>query len=421
MRCFDVPHTSIYMNCLQGWIGYKGMSPAPTSGLFVNSLPGITQELLTYIFNTDQANVANLWADIETRVLRRFDNLLESKLKARYRLKRIPQSVDLLKDIDQVNNQTAAAAQWRGFSAEVAFPNTQKIVASAFQTFFLQSFSIYLPFTYNTITLVEAGTLVAGDTFTASLSGATGTIVTVNGTTLTFITNTGTLQVNDVLTGAPSGGTGTVSALSLAAPVVKLFDIEYGTILDSYTIASPQKGWNSIQVNKYYTSYRVMLGYDGTLINSVSQNISNDMLQLWGGIVDFFAGYLNNKAIIRGLVTPNLQTPLYPNYNQAFNIFGLTAVFSIQCRYDALVCNNKDNFTLPLWWLYGIEVLTEALYTNRLNKYTTVQKKELAYLRSDYEAEFASSFDIAVSGLDLNEDDVCLECFQKRQIHEMTP
>ncbi len=54
-------------NCFESYIGLKGCnSVAPKSGLYLNSLPGISTELVDKIANADQITFAGVWSDVQT-------------------------------------------------------------------------------------------------------------------------------------------------------------------------------------------------------------------------------------------------------------------------------------------------------------------------------------------------------------------
>ncbi|MES2731723.1 MAG: hypothetical protein V4714_08245 [Bacteroidota bacterium] len=54
-------------DCFTSYIGLKGCGAvAPTSGLYINSLPGISTELADKIANADQVSFAGVWSDVQT-------------------------------------------------------------------------------------------------------------------------------------------------------------------------------------------------------------------------------------------------------------------------------------------------------------------------------------------------------------------
>jgi hypothetical protein len=89
---------------------------------------------------------------------------------------------------------------------------------------------------------------------------------------------------------------------------------------------------------------------------------------------------------------------------------GIIATISIGCNFEGLICNNKNTFDAPYLYLLGVELMHELLYTDRLNKYTTIGKTDAEELRGIYQADFEKYLKLAIDGIDLDKYDCCLEC-----------
>lgn len=76
------------MDCLLNYIGLTGCgSSTPASGLFVNSLPGISLKSVEQLADAEQQTYLGVWADVQTRALKRFELLLNSELSKEYKLR----------------------------------------------------------------------------------------------------------------------------------------------------------------------------------------------------------------------------------------------------------------------------------------------------------------------------------------------
>lgn len=63
------------MDCLTNYIGLRNCGiPTPGSGLYTNSLPGMSTELADKIANSEQINFSGVWDDIQLRSILRFKN-----------------------------------------------------------------------------------------------------------------------------------------------------------------------------------------------------------------------------------------------------------------------------------------------------------------------------------------------------------
>jgi len=100
-------------------------------------------------------------------------------------------------------------------------------------------------------------------------------------------------------------------------------------------------------------------------------------------------------------------------------LFGFSPIFTIGCSWDGLICQNKNIFSRALWYLLGIEVLTEVIYSTKLNQFTTVNLQKANELRTEYQVEYMKSLTQVAEGMNLD-CDCCLECSGSVQLRETT-
>lgn len=64
------------MNCLTDYIGIKSCADqvTPESGLFINSLPGVSLESIDKIATADQTTYLGVWADVQNEAFARFES-----------------------------------------------------------------------------------------------------------------------------------------------------------------------------------------------------------------------------------------------------------------------------------------------------------------------------------------------------------
>jgi hypothetical protein len=70
--------------------------------------------------------------------------------------------------------------------------------------------------------------------------------------------------------------------------------------------------------------------------------------------------------------------------------------------------------------LLGAELMTERIYSSRINRWTTIDKARAQELRREFEARyqggtiddvnFTGELTSAVYGIDINHNDCCVEC-----------
>lgn len=190
---------------------------------------------------------------------------------------------------------------------------------------------------------------------------------------------------------------------------VKIYDLDTETELDSISVTGVS-GWNTIAVNETYTARRIYVAYDSTLVDSVTQDITKlRQAVLYGntGCSCLCYSYSNQNVEIRGA-----SSSISDKYNIDFgnNTFGLSGIFSIQCSYDSLVCNNLDTFETALWYLEAAEFCFERRFTSRLNEFTAFDKNKAKELQEEYEKRYKNELSIAIDGINLDLKDLCLEC-----------
>ena len=111
-------------------------------------------------------------------------------------------------------------------------------------------------------------------------------------------------------------------------------------------------------------------------------------------------------------------TPTVTDVKQAHDVFGLSAVWSVKCSFNNIVCQNKDHFAEALLYCLGSELMTERINSSRINRWTTIDKPRAIELRKFFEArykggvydetQYEGELTSAVYGIELNLYDSCL-------------
>jgi hypothetical protein len=84
---------------------------------------------------------------------------------------------------------------------------------------------------------------------------------------------------------------------------------------------------------------------------------------------------------------------------------------------DCLICENRELLAEALWYLMGAEMLQERINSNRINRFTTVDKGRSQELQQDFMVEFERNLGFAVAGIDLTESS-CFENSEKPECVE---
>jgi hypothetical protein len=123
------------MDCLINYIGIKDCGTVPASGVYINSLPGISTEIITAIADKEEVTHTNVWADVNTVAAKRFQTDIMSKLRVTYKLKRIRQAFEF---IPEQGASEASSNEYRGI-----------LLSFDYQYYTFQAFSISSVYLYS--------------------------------------------------------------------------------------------------------------------------------------------------------------------------------------------------------------------------------------------------------------------------------
>lgn len=347
------------MNCFKNYIGIKGCNgyDNPDSGLFINSLPGLTMKSMDNIANSEQVNYLGVFDECEDRAIERLRVAIIDKFKARWKIKSITQSVNLGRRI--TTTTSAAFAGYRGFSVDLLYPlidfQRKLPLRSSLQIIRVQSLNLYLESNPNAdinIKIIDAETLE-----------------------------------------------------ELFTTILKAYDPSDNT--------TGREGWNLIKVNEKFAANKIWCLYDSSNDNATELRVPFEALTSWRTMcADIYGSGV--QAWIRGVQCSSTYTgQVLPE-----NTFGLSGIFSIGCEFDSYVCDNKSLFAAPLQWAIGSEIMVEQLYNReRFNYLTTVAVEDAEKLKALYDSKFEDTMVGVIDGIHFTQD-CCLICNYPFQIKE---
>lgn len=162
-------------------------------------------------------------------------------------------------------------------------------------------------------------------------------------------------------------------------------------------------GWNTIQVN---TDYKPTLGiavvYDATNITSQGHEIPQGCYDYCGCLDDCYGCEAKVEGIRTNDLTPETVT-------RGTDTYGLSGIFSVGCKFDQFICDNRQAFATSLWFLYGHEYFNERLYSDRLNRYGILDREIAKEARDEMWKAFNEELQIILEGIDIKED-CCVSC-----------
>lgn len=98
---------------------------------------------------------------------------------------------------------------------------------------------------------------------------------------------------------------------------------------------------------------------------------------------------------------------------QVDNIHGFRVHVSQHCSFDGLICVNKDLFATAWWFMLGKELMMERLFSERINKFTTIDRPKADALLEYYEDQYKTELSSVLKNVSLNDSGCCVECDPK--------
>lgn len=214
---------------------------------------------------------------------------------------------------------------------------------------------------------------------------------------------------------------------------IKVFDIEQNIEIAS-KIVTGAAGWNEINFVTLYNPRRVFIAYDATNVNSVELDITKFPQKGNSYYSDCYYANMDNGTFlkIKG-GTATIADPF--TITQSNNTFGLSAIFSVQCTFEDLICNNINLFANALMYVQGAELMSELLNSDRLNEFTSYDRGDKEELQMQFEAQYRGGTitkgDNAISypgelnqvidSVRLDQSDNCIRCNEAIRFMSQTP
>lgn len=99
--------------------------------------------------------------------------------------------------------------------------------------------------------------------------------------------------------------------------------------------------------------------------------------------------------------------------------FGLVVQAMAECDQNQIACMLAQKLRFPIWYRAGIEIVTEALTTDRLNSVTLLDKEKCTFLIDLFGQEYDKTMKSAIEQLPdffSRLDDICVVCNQSRYV-----
>lgn len=198
-------------------------------------------------------------------------------------------------------------------------------------------------------------------------------------------------------------------------------NIEY-----TVTVSNAVAGWNTVFVDKFFAARRLQILATGNFDNYTQLNISNFMLDNFGGSTWGYSSNANylyfnwSGCGIQSRVNGITYNATNNTLTRSMNTSGLSVIFSTCCSWDSVVCANKRHFASAWQHCLAIELLNYRINTSRLNRWVSLDKKQAQDLQKLFVAKYRGGsvdngvpyigkLQNAIESLKINDVDGCIK------------
>lgn len=206
-----------------------------------------------------------------------------------------------------------------------------------------------------------------------------------------------------------------IDSTSVTAPIVlNIIDLDTQEVIDTKNITTPVNGWNTVVFSKLYDYNRIGCVYNATTVQSPLQKIDTIVANGYYAMIDAIYGTYADP-FLRGLeCDTDFSNPIF-----GINTFGFTGIIGVHCKFDRVVCNNREAFSYPLWYCLGFETMAESMNSSRVNPFTSgIDREKAGDLMKDFYSEYDKSLMQVCDSISLPGDDFCLECNERLQFRD---
>jgi hypothetical protein len=200
------------------------------------------------------------------------------------------------------------------------------------------------------------------------------------------------------------GETATVKVIQVYNNSDLVQDVVYSTTVTTTL------GWNIVPVELGFPIMNYLLSVSG-----ISEYAKMPVSIEWSNML---SSCMDCSAIVSGATATTQGNNIV--VVRGDDTYGVSGEFSIVCSYESVVCNNKELFANPYWYLCGVEMMIERMHSDRLNKWT-LDVERAKSLEEYYFSQYQDQSTNLIEGISLDLSDPCIECNATYRMVEMLP
>lgn len=184
---------------------------------------------------------------------------------------------------------------------------------------------------------------------------------------------------------------------------IYIYDLNSGKRLDEIAYTGVE-GLNTFRINKNYAVHRysnIYVCYDASEVSVLKMTEYKPL------------GFTQSVDIAK------TASVISDNVNGTDT--GISVTFNLECSVSNFVCQRIDSFKDAFLYKLGVEFCNERIYSDRINRYTLMDREEAEKLRIELNDQYNLLIDAALKDLKSNESDECFECNKAVNYKSMLP
>ena len=182
-----------------------------------------------------------------------------------------------------------------------------------------------------------------------------------------------------------------------------VYDLHSGKKLDEIAYTGVV-GLNTFRVNKNYAVHRysdIFVCYDASEVSVLEMTEYKPL------------GFTTYESVAKtaSIIDDNLSGA----------DTGLSVTFNLECSVSNFVCQRIDSFKDAFLYKLGVEFCNERIYSDRVNRYTLMDREEAERLKVELELQYRELIEAALKDLKIVESDECFECNKAVNYKMMLP
>jgi len=184
-----------------------------------------------------------------------------------------------------------------------------------------------------------------------------------------------------------------INVITGTSLTVKIFDAITGDQLftEDFTVTAGLNTYRILNNIPLWKHRQIFIGYDATTITAK---------QVERFDIDLGEASANHVSTSASVVKANITSANT----------GLIITYNVGCSIDNFVCQRVDLFKDPFLYKLGIEFCNEHIYSDRINRFTLMEKEDAMALREEFIVTYKELLDNIFMDIKIHDRDECFEC-----------